>query len=172
MSLPRPMPVTNTSVDFRAAFRSHPSGVAVITATGSAGAVGLTASSVSSVSADPPVLAFSVSGGRTASYLATTQTLIVHLLRVDQVELARAFADPGAPRFTEHMNWEVLPTGEPLLHDAPWALRCQIIHRATLGKSELLAAAVLDIWGKSSQSDPLVYQDRAFHRLNRTISVI
>ena len=167
MSLSIPTPVVPTSQHFRAAFRTHPSGVAVITATGAEGAIGLTASSVASVSADPPVLAFSVSGGRSASHLATAQTVVVHLLAADQLDLARAFATPGAPRFTEQMNWEILPTGEPLLRNAPWALRCEIIHRAPLGNSVLLAAAVLEIRANPTEADPLVYQDRAFHSLSR-----
>ncbi|MFF3601755.1 flavin reductase, partial [Kitasatospora indigofera] len=67
---------------FKAAFRRHPAGVAVITAEGPDGPVGLTASSVSSVSAEPPVLVFSVTtkAGSAGHVLAAT-TCIVHLLR-------------------------------------------------------------------------------------------
>lgn len=156
----------SVSEHFKTAFRAHPAGVAVITATGTEGVVGLTASSVASVSADPPILAFSVSGGRSASQIAAAQTVVVHLLGADQLELARTFSIPGAPRFTGEMNWELLPTGEPLLCDAPWALRCEIVHRAALGGSVLLAATVLEVRSGPSVSDPLVYQDRAFHRLS------
>ena len=47
---------------FRDAFRHHPTGVAVVTARDDAGApVGLTASSVASVSLTPPALVLSVS---------------------------------------------------------------------------------------------------------------
>lgn len=165
---PSPVPI---SEHFKAAFRGHPSGIAVITATGTQGLVGLTASSVASVSAAPPILTFSVSGGRSASQVAAAQTVIVHLLGADQLELGRTFSIPGTPRFTGQMNWEMLPTGEPLLRDAPWALRCEIIHRAALGGSVLLAATVLDIRANPSNSDPLVYQDRAFHRLSRSASI-
>ena len=75
----------------------------------------------------------------------------------------RTFADPAAPRFSEDMDWELLATGEPLLREAPWALRCEVIHRAPLGGSVLLAAKVLDIRSSPSGSAPLVYHDRAFH---------
>ena len=44
----------------KAAFRRYPTGVAVISAAGPDGLVGLTASSVASVSLDPPALSFSV----------------------------------------------------------------------------------------------------------------
>lgn len=166
MPLPASLSPVPVSEHFKAAFRAHPAGVAVITATGTEGVVGLTASSVASVSADPPILAFSVSSGRSASQVAAAQTVVVHLLGTDQLELARTFSIPGTPRFTGEMNWEMLPTGEPLLRDAPWALRCEIVHRAALGGSVLLAATVLEVRSDPSDADPLVYQDRAFHRLS------
>lgn len=150
---------------FRDAFRSHPAGVAVVTAGGPAGPVGLTASSVASVSADPDVLAFSVSGSRSANVLAAARTVLVHLMGSAQLDVVRAFATPGAERFGTAMDWEVLPTGEPLLRGAPWVLRCEVLHRMPAGESTLLAAAVLDVRQQGPAGDPLVYHDRAFHRL-------
>ena len=127
--------------------------------------MGLTASSVASVAVDPAILAFSVTGVRSASVIAAAQTIVVHLVGADQLELVRAFADPSAPRFTDTMEWEVLPTGEPLLKEAVWALRCEIIHRAPLGGSVLLAAKVVDIRANPAGSAPLVYHNREFHTL-------
>ncbi|WP_309073941.1 flavin reductase family protein [Paenarthrobacter sp.] len=157
---------------FKAAFRDHPAGVSIVTATGPEGAVGLTASSVASVAVDPPTLAFSVTSGRSASHIAAAQTIVVHLVGAEQLDLARTFADPSAPRFTDSMDWEVLPTGEPLLKEAVWALRCEIIHRAPLGGSVLLAARVLDIRSNPSGSAPLVYHDREFHTVFRSVSAV
>lgn len=165
MTHPKPVPSEPVGELFRAAFRAHPAGVSIVTATGTEGAVGLTASSVASVAVDPAILAFSVTGGRSASVIAAAQTIVVHLVGADQLELVRAFADPSAPRFTDTMEWEVLPTGEPLLKEAVWALRCEIIHRAPLGGSVLLAAKVVDIRANPSGSAPLVYHNREFHTL-------
>jgi flavin reductase (DIM6/NTAB) family NADH-FMN oxidoreductase RutF len=165
-----PVPSEPLGELFRAAFRSHPSGVAIITASGPEGAVGLTASSVASVAVDPATLAFSVTGGRSASHIAAAQTIVVHLVDADHLELVRTFADPSAPRFTENMDWELLPTGEPLLKEARWALRSEIIHRAPLGGSVLLAAAVLDIRSNPSGSAPLIYHNREFHTVFESVS--
>ncbi|WP_159704393.1 flavin reductase family protein [Arthrobacter sp. 18067] len=167
-----PLPSEPIGELFKAAFRSHPAGVAIITAAGPDGAVGLTASSVASVAVDPPTLAFSVTGGRSASHIAAAHTVVVHLVRADQVELVRAFANPAAPRFTGDMDWELLPTGEPLLREAPWALRCEIVHRAPLGGSVLLAATVLDIRSNSSSSAPLVYHNREFHTVFESVPAL
>lgn len=150
---------------FKDAFRAHPAGVAVVTATGTAGPVGLTASSVASVSADPPALAFSVSGGQSAAQLVEAQTVVVHLMGAQQLDMVRAFSTPGAPRFTDQMDWELLASGEPLLRAAPWALRCEITHRVPVGRSVLIAATVLEVRAQAAGGDPLVYHDRAFHRL-------
>lgn len=170
-ALPPGPPAFADSALFRDAFRSHPSGVAIVTAASPDGPVGLTASSVASVAADPPTLAFSVSGGRSAVHLAEALTVVVHLVDADQIDLVRSFATPGAPRFTEAMDWETLPTAEPWLHAAPWALRCSIEHRVPVGPSVLLAGTVLEILthdgagAPPAHGAPLVYHDRAFHAL-------
>ena len=101
---------------FKSAFGQHPAGIAIITAAGPEGPVGLTASSVSSISADPPILGFSLQAKRgSAAVVASADSFIVHFLDSDNVELARSFAISGAPRFGEDMAWETLPTGEPRL---------------------------------------------------------
>ncbi|MEV7664031.1 flavin reductase family protein [Paenarthrobacter sp. NPDC089316] len=172
MTQHNPLPSPAVGELFRAAFRAHPAGVAIVTASGPEGPVGLTASSVASVAVDPPTLAFSVTGGRSASVVAAAQSLVVHLVSADQLELARTFADPSAPRFTEDMDWKWLPTGEPVLLEAQWALRCEIIHRAPLGGSVLLAATVQDIRATPGPSAPLVYHNRMFHTLLESVPVL
>ena len=153
---------------FKNAFRTHPAGIAVITAQGPEGPVGLTASLVSSVSADPPVLAFSVStASSSAAALVRADTLVVHLLGADQLGIAQLFATRGADRFGGAVAWRPLPTGEPLLVDAPWALRCRILHRLPVGGSMILAAEVLSIEQNGHDGvPPLVYHNRAYHRLD------
>ena len=167
--MPLPSAPTNTSPAmtdlFRSAFRSHPAGVTVVTAVGHSGPVGLTASSVASVSVDPPSLSFSLSGSRSAEQLIEAETVVVHMMAASQVDLAKVFSKPGTERFTADMDWRTLPTGEPLLGGALWALHCRITHRVPVGTSILLAAEVLDVSGRPGKGEPLVYHDRAFYRL-------
>ncbi|MFC4905543.1 flavin reductase family protein [Kocuria oceani] len=162
-----PTATTPDTTLFREAFRDHPAGLAVITATGADGPVGLTASSVSSVSADPPALMFSLSGATTAPVLAAADTVVVHLMDSEQIDVVHAFATPGADRFTEETDWVILPTGEPLLLNTVWALRCAVTDRVAVGASQVLIATVLDIRSAASAGDPLVYHDRTFHRLGQ-----
>ena len=157
-----------TMVDqFKAAFRRHPAGVAVITAEGPDGPVGLTASSVASVSVDPPVLVFSVTttAGSAGSVLGAP-TCVVHLLRSENVDIARSFAVSGAPRFGEEQGWTTRATGEPFLPDAAMMLRCEIIETVPVGASTLVIAQVLDI-DEGVAGSPLVYHDRSFHGLQQ-----
>ena len=154
---------------FKDAFRNHPAGVAVITAASAGAPVGLTASSVASVSAAPPILAFSLSSRLgSAGAVADAETIVVHLLSDANVELARTFARPGGERFTDPREWSWLPGGEPLLHGTAYALRCTVLSRTPVGGSLLIAAAVEEVVEAHDDAAPLVYHNRTFHRLSDT----
>lgn len=151
--------------DFKDAFRGHPAGVAIITAEGSDGPVGLTASSVSSVSAVPPIVAFSLASAQgSAGVIGAAETVVVHLLGADNAELAAVFASAGSERFGPDRAWTRLPGGEPLLHGVPRALVCRVMSRMQAGSSILLAAGVEEIM-TGPPAAPLVYHDRTFHHL-------
>ncbi|MBP3042085.1 flavin reductase family protein [Arthrobacter jiangjiafuii] len=151
---------------FKDAFRAHPAGVAVITAAGESGPAGITASSVSSVSAEPAILVFSLASATgSAGVIASAETIVVHLLGARNAGLADLFARPGSARFTSTLAWETLPNGEPLLMDVPRALRARVLDRAAVGSSVLVTAEVLDVLTPGGPDEPLVYHNRTYHRL-------
>jgi flavin reductase (DIM6/NTAB) family NADH-FMN oxidoreductase RutF len=157
--------------DFKAAFRNHPAGVAVITADAGDGPVGLTATSVISVSASPALLVFSLSAfSSTAPALARAETLVVHLLGADQMALAKTFATSGVDRFADSSSWSRLVSGEPVLNDAPTWLRGRIVDRMQAGDSTVVAVQVLQASvpepEAGADASPLVYHNRAWHRLS------
>ena len=157
--------------DFKAAFRNHPAGVAVITADAGDGPVVLTATSVISVSASPALLVFSLSAfSSTAPALARAETLVVHLLGADQMALAKTFATSGIDRFADTSGWSRLVTGEPVLNDAPTWLRGRIVDRMQAGDSTVVAVQVLQASvtppAPGAETSPLVYHNRAWHRLS------
>lgn len=150
--------------NFRRAFRNHPAGVAIITARGADGPVGITSSSVASISADPAVLSFSLQSMRgSAAEIGAAPSLLVHLLTADNVALARRFSTPGSTRFGVDTRWSTLRTGEPLLHDTGTVLRCNPITRTEVGQALVVTAAVAEIHDAESLAAPLVYQDRSYH---------
>src|SRR5699024_1766620 len=69
------------STEFKQLFRQHPAGVAVITFAGPAAPMGFTATSVISVSAAPPVLAFAIAATSTTwQTLQRARTVLVNFL--------------------------------------------------------------------------------------------
>ena len=154
------------TANFKTAFGGHPAGVAIITADSGTGPVGITASSVASVSAEPPLLAFSLAARNgSAGALAVAETVVVHLLSAADLDLARIFADPRSKRFTESMPWTRLDSGEPILMHGGFALLCKILSRTPAGGSLLLAAEVVDIIAPEAAGEPMVYHSRQFHGL-------
>ena len=162
---------TVSSHDFRALFRGHPSGVAVITATGADGPVALTASSVASVSADPPLLVFSVSAASSATpTLVAADSIVVHLLDADDLEIARLGSTSGVDRFADPDSWASLPTGEPVFRGVRAWVRCAVVSRMDAGGSTVIAAHALQSHvardaGDADARDALVYHNRSWHRI-------
>lgn len=149
-------------------FGTHPAGIAVITAEGPEGPVGLTASSLSSVSAEPPIIGFSLQARRgSAALVAEADTLLVHLLDSSNVGIAKAFATHGAPRFGDAMNWRRLPTGEPMLTDVGRVMRVERLARIKAGPALVFNCGVLEILGSHPAGAPLVYHQRQFHSLSQ-----
>ncbi|WP_231580846.1 MULTISPECIES: flavin reductase family protein [unclassified Leucobacter] len=154
---------TETTDRFKNAFRLHPAGVALVSGVAPDGPVGLTLSSVASVSAEPPVLSFSVTRATgSAGGILSAPSFVVHFLTSGQREVAEAFARTGAPRFTDAQGWETLPTGEPYLPSAAVALRCVAREVHPVGPSNLILADVLEVLPGADGAAPLLYQDRRF----------
>jgi flavin reductase (DIM6/NTAB) family NADH-FMN oxidoreductase RutF len=155
---------------FVAAFRHHPSGVAVITADIGHGPVALTATSVSSVSVSPPVLVFSLSARSSSTpTIRSAETAVVHLLSADTLHLARLCATSGVDRFADRSAWSHLPTGEPRYKAAPVWIRGKLAGEMRIGDSSVIALEALEITFSSSDEagyDPLVYHNRTWHRLD------
>lgn len=160
---------------FRKAFRGHPSGVAVIAADPGERPAAMTVSSLISVTADPPVVAFSLSSRSTSSApILRARTMVIHLLQFSDLKLARLAATSGADRFSGEIPWERLPTGEPRYTDvATWFRARQVgimpLEGATLVAAELLDGAVRPE-GEVPDCESLVYLDREWHLLRNEIN--
>jgi len=149
---------------FKFLFRQHPAGVCVITAAGAEGPYGFTATSVISVSAAPPVLAFSVAAGSSAwRHLQDTETLVVNFLDAEVADLSTRFARRGVDRF-DGVDTCTLESGEPALVQAAAWTRGLIEQRTPAGDSFLITVRALSC-RVSRSGRPLVYHDRSYHGL-------
>jgi len=154
---------------FKSAFRGHPGGVALITAVGPNGPVALTATSVASISAQPPLLIFSVSTQSSSSpALMAADSVVVHLLDAEHLPLARLGATSGIDRFADTSLWSTLPTGEPVFHGPVW-LRSIIVDRLGAGGATVIVAEPVEtnLTGDRDNADEgaLVYHHHRWHRL-------
>lgn len=150
--------------DFKTVFRNHPAGLAVVAMSTPEGPFGFTATSVSSVSADPGVLVFSVSAGSSArSVLERVDSVAINFLADDQQAVAEAFARRGIDRFAQ-VEWQALPTGEPVLDGAAGWMCGTIDQRIPVGDSLLVTVLVSHSHHRAG-ARPLVYVDRTYHQI-------
>ncbi|MEU9363028.1 flavin reductase family protein [Streptomyces sp. NPDC048301] len=148
----------------RSVFRQHAAGVAVITAAG-AGPVGFTATSLTSVAAEPPLVSFGV-GTSSSSWpvIAEAEHVGVHILGEGQHELAATFARSGADRFGPATDWRVGPEGVPLLGGVVAWLVCRVVARVPAGDHRIVIAQV-EAGDPSGGGRPLVHHQGRFTAL-------
>ena len=166
--------------EFKAAFRNHPAGVAVITADAGDGPVALTATSVFSVSAAPPLLVFSISElSSSTPTIRRADTVVVHLLGAEQLDIAKLGATSGIDRFADTSIWKRLPTGEPYFPAAHAWIRGRIVNTMEAGGSTVVAVQALETHAPdpgadeadAAQAHPLVYHNRTWHRLDENSKI-
>lgn len=158
-----------TPDDFRAVFRSHPAGVAVVALRDRGRPVGFTATSVISVSAEPPLLAFSLASTSSSwPAVARARTLAVSFLADHQDDVSARFATSDVDRFAAG-GWRPLPTGEPVIDGAVSWVRAQVLERTPVGSSFLVTLQALEASvapeRATATARPLVYHDRRYHRI-------
>ncbi|MFJ8145870.1 flavin reductase family protein [Streptomyces sp. NPDC096048] len=149
----------------RSAFRRHAAGVAVITARGDTGPVGFTATSLTSVSAEPPLLSFGIGTG-SSSWPAVSEAeyVGVHLLGDHQEDLAATFARSGADRFAAPTVWCEGPGGVPVLDGVLAWLVCRVVGRVPAGDHRIVLAEVL-LGDPTGAGSPLLYHQGRYNAL-------
>jgi flavin reductase (DIM6/NTAB) family NADH-FMN oxidoreductase RutF len=162
--------------EFKSAFRNHPGGVAVITADAGDGPVGLTATSVVSASVGPNILAFSVSEFSSSTpTIRSADTVVVHLLNAEQLDIAKLCATSGIDRFADTSLWSLLETGEPYFPSAPTWIRGKIVNSMAAGGSTIVAVEALEaspgLSGDTVPGKPLVYHNRSWHALGEASQI-
>ncbi|MEU7156346.1 flavin reductase family protein [Streptomyces chrestomyceticus] len=154
----------------RSVFRQHAAGVAVITAPG-ARPVGFTATSVTSVAADPPLVSFGISTGSSSWATVSEAGYVgVHILGEHQRELAATFARSGADRFAAPTSWRPGPYGVPLLDGVLAWLVCEVMARVPAGDHRIVLGQVVEgdpegYAGTAGRSRPLLYHEGRFNAL-------
>ncbi|MGW1782356.1 flavin reductase family protein [Streptomyces sp. NPDC002143] len=153
----------------RSVFRRHAAGVAVITASGASGPVGFTATSLSSVSAEPPMLSFGIGTGASSwPAVSRAEHVGVHILGEHQQTLAATFARSGADRFGAPTGWSEGPAGVPVLDDVLAWLVCRVVARVPAGDHRIVLAEVVQgdpAGDQAGAGRPLLYHQGRFTAL-------
>ena len=155
-----------SSDEFREVISHFASGVTVITALHEERAYGTTASAVTSLSLEPPMLLICMNKqSETGRAVAASKRFGVNILGADQVDLAERFAQKGGDKFAD------VPTtpgtwGEPLFDEALATLECRVAEETTGGTHYVFIAEVES--GTARGGVPLAYFKGEFGRLELT----
>jgi flavin reductase (DIM6/NTAB) family NADH-FMN oxidoreductase RutF len=153
-----------TSDEFREVISHFASGVTVITALSDGRAYGTTASAVTSLSLEPPMLLICMNKqSETGRAVAAAGHFAVNILGAGQIDLAERFARKGGDKF------EGVPTtpgewGEPLFDEAVATLECRVTEQMTAATHDVFFAEVVSASARGGA--PLAYFKGQFGRLD------
>lgn len=154
-------PVEDGAVDgqrFRQALGTFATGVVAVTAADprSGRPYGLAVNSFTSVSLDPPLVAFCVSHTSTSwPRVRATGKITVNVLAGQQREACAQLASRGGDKFAG-LRWSSSPSGNPILDGALAWLDCAIEAEHVAGDHTIVVSRVLRL-DLLSDGDPLVF---------------
>jgi flavin reductase (DIM6/NTAB) family NADH-FMN oxidoreductase RutF len=149
--------------DFKAAFAILPSGVALVSCIGEAGPVGMTISSLSSLSLDPKLLVWCAakSSLRTSSFSKAEHT-VIQIFSDAQADTALAFAQQGLEPF-EALDYTVNQHSIPVISNCCATFYCSSFAEYDGGDHIILTARVDH--AETTNNSPLVYCGGDFQKL-------
>ncbi len=151
---------------FRSHLAKYPTGVSIITSADSAGQPvgGMTAGTFTSVSLDPPLVAF-LPAKSSSSWprIQETGRFCINVLSAQQEELCKAFSISGADKFAG-VDWHRSPLGLPVVDGVVLWIECSLNSVLDAGDHLIVLGDVLDM-GTGETADPLVFHGGKFHKL-------
>jgi flavin reductase (DIM6/NTAB) family NADH-FMN oxidoreductase RutF len=148
---------------FRRALGRHAAGVVVVTGPGP---VGMTATSLTSVSLDPPLVSFCVNReSATWPDLREAPYFAVNVLGSGQAALAARFAGRGIDRFAAPTRWRSGPYDVPILAGVTAHLVCEPYDTIALGDHWLVVGLVVGS-ELGDSGEPLLYHHGRYGRFD------
>ena len=154
-------------VELMEVMRRWPSGVAILTSGDSVARQGMTVSSFTSISVEPPLITVTMENARRTKRMVDERGYFaINLLAEGQQDLSDLFAGRLSEMDDRFSGLEVV-FGEyelPLLVAAAAWLECRVVYRYEMPLSTLYVGEVLKAQ-KSEDRSPLVYFNRDYHRI-------
>lgn len=142
------------------------SGVTVLTADTDEGPIGFTCQSFSSLSLDPPLVAFAPArSSRTWQRLRTIGRFCINVLAEGQGAVSQNFARSVPDKFAG-VRWTPSPHGSPVLDDVVAWIDGELWAEYDGGDHTIVVARVLDL-GASADRRPLLYHRGSYGLLSR-----
>jgi flavin reductase (DIM6/NTAB) family NADH-FMN oxidoreductase RutF/DNA-binding IclR family transcriptional regulator len=140
------MSLTFDSRRFRETLGHFPTGVVLVTAFDEDGRpIGMVVGSFTSVSLDPPLVAFlPAKGSGRYSRLRSSNRFCVNVLSADQEQLCRRFATKGDAAF-DGVEWTASPSGAPVLEGSVAWIDCTVESVQEVGDHYLVLGSVDDM---------------------------
>ena len=143
------------------------SGVTVVTALTADGPAGFTCQSFSSLSLDPPVVAFAPGrSSRTWPQLREIGRFCVNVLAEGQDDVSQNFARSGADKFAG-VRWSPSAHGSPVLDDVVAWIDGELWAEYDGGDHSIVVARVLDL-GADPERRPLLFHRGSYGLLQRS----
>ncbi|XP_060085185.1 4-hydroxyphenylacetate 3-monooxygenase, reductase component-like [Ylistrum balloti] len=155
---------------FKQALASWASGVTVVSTKLDGNMYGLTASSFSSLSLEPPlVLVCLASTNRLPSMIKESQQFAVSILAHGQEEISNSFARPGrepTPDFDGYAG-KLTTNDQPIIPDCAAYLACDVHDLIIQGDHCIAIGRVIEAAADDTQQ-PLIYYRRAYHTVGNS----
>ncbi|WP_245607231.1 flavin reductase family protein [Pseudonocardia spinosispora] len=156
------------SIRFREVLGSYPTGVTVITAVGEDGRpAGMAVGSFTSVSLDPPLVAF-LPDRSSSSFprIRTASSFCVNVLAADQEAVCRAFATRGGDKFAG-VGWQPAGSGAPRLDGVAAWIDCDFESVQEAGDHYIVLGRVREL-DSTDERPPLVFFQGGYGRFSST----
>lgn len=147
-----------TSAALRQAFSWRAAGISIVTTRDQDGCLfGLTATAVTSLSLDPPLVLVCVNNrAHSAAVLQTHAPFVVQFLAASQESLARRFASPAPDRFAG-VAYHLTPSGCPQLEGVLASIECAPYQTYPGGDHIIVVGRVIDVHISGDDTLPLIY---------------
>jgi len=151
-----------TAEEFRRACGRFATGVTVATVVDAGGRPhGLTVSSFTSVSLNPPLVLICLGHGVAAiEHFRVAEYFAVNVLADGQRDLSDHFARKGHDRFGA-VEWQRGATGAPLLPGVVAAMECAVRQRFAAGDHDIFVGEM--VTARVAEGHPLVYYASRYH---------
>ena len=162
-----PEPTGISARAFRDALGHYASGITVITGNDEQGPIGFTCQSFYSVSAEPPLISFSVQKTSTTyPRIRATGSFAVNVLTRDQQHVSNQFARSGTDKWAG-ISWSPTQAGNPVIDETMMWLDCRIWAEHDAGDHLIVLGKVQEMSLPDTRSeDPLLYFKGQYRQLS------